>query len=341
LETIARPGVSVVIPTHSEKRWNSLVRTVVSVAAQDFRPVETIVVVDHNPELLRRVRDELPGVTALENRYDRGASGNRNTGAEHATTEYVAFLDDDTAAGPAWLGGMLKPFTDPLVVGAGGGIDGAWANPRPDWMPDEFLWTVGISYAGMPTTTAPIRNVWSANMVVRRKAFAAVGGFRNGFGKVGDQNRPEDTDLCLRMSARDGGVWMYVPTAVISHEVPASRSTFRFFLSRCYAEGRGKIQMAGHLNGGEDLGTERDYLRRTLPRAVTRGLLDAGRGRGLAHALRAGAVVAAVFAAGFGAVVESVSGARTRPAAVAAASTPALTAGPLPGLRAEGTDRGA
>jgi hypothetical protein len=157
-------------------------------------------------------------------------------------------------------------------------------------------------------------------MVVRRQAFEAVGGFRDGFGKVDDQNRPEDTDLCLRMSTTDGGVWMYVPNAVIRHEVPADRSTFRFFLNRCYAEGRGKVQMAGHLNGARELGTEREYVRRTVPRAVTRGLLDAGRGRGVAHALRAGAVVAAIVAAGFGVVVESLSTARARtvpPAAVA------------------------
>jgi glucosyl-dolichyl phosphate glucuronosyltransferase len=295
--------VSIVIPTHSEKRWDSLVRTITSAVTQEPGPAETIVVVDHNPALARRVRAAFPRVTVLANRYEPGASGNRNTGAEHATGEFVAFLDDDTAACPGWLARMLTPFADPAVVGAGGGIDGAWAGPRPRWMPEEFLWTVGISYAGMPTTTAPIRNVWSANMVVRRAAFAAVGGFRNGFGKVGDQNRPEDTDLCLRMT----GVWMYVPAAVIRHEVPTDRSTFTFFLGRCYAEGRGKVQLARHLRGARDLGAERDYLRRTLPRAVRRGLLDAGRGRGVAHALKAGAVMAAVGAAGFGAVVESVA----------------------------------
>jgi GT2 family glycosyltransferase len=302
---------TVVIPTHSATRWQSLTRTIASVRAQEHAPAGTIVVVDHNQDLLDRVRAELPDVTALANRYERGASGNRNTGAEHATTRLVAFLDDDTTASPAWLARMLAPFADPAVVGAGGGIDGAWHTPRPGWMPDEFLWTVGISYAGMPTSTAPIRNVWSANMVVRRSAFTRVGGFRNGFGKLGDQNRPEDTDLCLRMSAA-GGVWMYVPAAVIRHEVPADRSTFRFFLNRCYAEGRGKIQMAAHLNGAKDLDAERDYLRRTLPRAVTRGLLDAGRGRGAGNALRAGAVVAAVCAAGVGVVVESLAASRPR-----------------------------
>jgi GT2 family glycosyltransferase len=304
--------VSVVIPTHSEKRWASLLRTVESVRTQDYTPDEIVVVVDHNPALVSRAQNELPGVTVLENLYARGASGNRNTGAFHTGSSLIAFLDDDTAACPAWLGTMVAPFADPGVVGTGGGIVGAWQGERPRWMPDEFLWTVGISYTGMPTTTAPIRNVWSANMIVRRDAFMAVGGFRTGFGKLGDQNRPEDTELCLRMSAADGGRWMYVPDAVIGHEVPVDRTTFTFFLRRCYAEGRGKVQMAGLLDDSQDLEAERDYLRRTLPRAVTRSLADAVQGRGMSYALRAGTVLAGVGAAGFGGAVESLAALQTR-----------------------------
>jgi GT2 family glycosyltransferase len=141
--------------------------------------------------------------------------------------------------------------------------------------------------------------------MVRGEAFRQVGGFRVGFGKLGDQNRPEDTELCLRISAATGGHWMYVPDAVIEHEVPVGRSTFRFFLRRCYAEGRGKVQMAALLPRTEKLGAEQDYLRRTLPRAVARNLAAAGRGRGGHHALRAATVFAAVAAAGVGGGVET------------------------------------
>jgi GT2 family glycosyltransferase len=156
----------------------------------------------------------------------------------------------------------------------------------------------------MPTATAEIRNVWSASMMVRRDAFTAVGGFRTGFGKLGDRNRPEDTELCLRMSA-DGGRWMYVPGALIDHEVPADRARFAFLLRRCYAEGRGKVQMAKLLPRTQRLDAERDYVRRILPRAVARNLVAAGHGRGMAHALRAVAVVAAVAAAGVGGGLET------------------------------------
>ncbi|GIE75654.1 glycosyl transferase family 2 [Actinoplanes philippinensis] len=307
MEPTSSTDVSVVIPTHSEKRWASLTRTIASARAQTYPAAEVVVVVDHNPAMATRVRAEFPGVTVLENAYARGASGNRNTGAFHTRTPFIAFLDDDTVASPHWLAGQLAPFADPSVVGTGGGIIPAWAATRPTWLPDELLWAVGVSYTGMPTRTAPIRNVWSANMIVRREAFLAVGGFRTGFGKLGDQNRPEDTELCLRMSAAAGGRWMYVPDATIDHEVPADRSTFGFLMRRCYAEGRGKVQMAGLMPKDQELGAEKDYLRRTLPRAVARNLVRAGSGRGGYHALQAATVVAAVLAAAWGGGVETLA----------------------------------
>jgi glucosyl-dolichyl phosphate glucuronosyltransferase len=310
VESTRHLATTIVIPTHSEQRWNTLVRTVASARSQTRTPAEIVVVVDHNPELYRRIRRDLAGVTVLENAYAKGVSGNRNTGAFTAQTSLIAFLDDDTVADPHWLDRLVRPFSDPRVVGTGGGINPDWERRRPRWMPEEFLWAVGGSYAGMPTRTAPIRNVWSASMIVRRDVFLAVGGFRVGFGKLGDQNRPEDTELCLRMSALDGGHWMYVPDAVIRHEVPAARSTFGFFLQRCYAEGRGKVQMAA-LDSGSDtlradsLGTERAYLW-SLPRAVVRNLGAALTGRGVGHAFQAGGVVAGVAAAAYGGAVETV-----------------------------------
>jgi cellulose synthase/poly-beta-1,6-N-acetylglucosamine synthase-like glycosyltransferase len=298
--------VTVVIPTHSEQRWDTLVRTISTAKAQSLRPTEIVVVVDHNTAFFHRIRRDMPGITVLENAYAKGVSGNRNTGAFHATTPIVAFLDDDITAGPTWLARLISPFVDPDVVGTGGAIEPAFETGRPTWMPDEFLWAVGGSYAGMPVATSRIRNVWSASMVVRREVFNAVGGFRVGFGKLGSVNRPEDTELCIRMSALKGGHWMYVPAAVVRHAVPATHSTFNYFVRRCYAEGRGKVQMAG-LHDGEALGAERDYLW-SLPKALLR---DLGAGR----FAQAGGVFAGVVAAGCGGAVETVAARRNgRPA---------------------------
>jgi GT2 family glycosyltransferase len=299
--------VSVVIPSYTEQRWPQLVRAVASALGQRPAPAEVVVVVDRNEALLARAGRELSGVTLLANRYERGVSGNRNTGVRHTRTPVVALLDDDAYACPGWLRGLTEPFADPAVVGTGGAIEPAWERPRPAWFPDEFLWAVGGSYTGLPAQTGPVRNVWSASMAVRRDVFDSVGGFRLGFGKVGDRRAPEDTDLCLRMSEVGGGHWVYVPHARIEHPVPPERTRLRFFLGRCYQEGRGKVAMARLNTGRESLSSERGYLTRTLPRAVGRGLAGTMRGRGVAHAARAAAVVAGVGAAAAGGMVELVA----------------------------------
>jgi glucosyl-dolichyl phosphate glucuronosyltransferase len=285
-------AASVIIACHTEKRFGQLLQAIGSALDQVPAPLEVIVAVDHNEKLCARLRAEAPGVAVVDHRGEPGASGARNAGAARARGSVLVFLDDDTRAHPGWLAGLLAPFADAGVVGTGGRTLAAWQRARPGWFPDEFGWVVGASYTGLPVTAAPVRNVWSENMAVRRAAFEAVGGFRAGFGKVGNVSRPEDTDLCIRVGA-GGDRWMYVPGAVVDHAVPAGRSTFRFFVRRCYWEGAGKAELAGHLGEDRDLGDERAYLTRTLPRAVLR---DLARGR----IGRAAAIVAGVSAAAAG-----------------------------------------
>ena len=294
-------AVSVVIACHTEERWESLTRAIESATSQRPAPATVIVAVDHNPALSARLRAAFPGIAVADNDRARGASVTRNVGAALVTTPLLAFLDDDATAHAGWLARLLAPFADPDVIGIGGGVDAVWETGRPAWFPDEFAWVVGASYTGMPERTAPIRNVWSENMAVRREAFDAVGGFSADFGKLGHTSRPEDTDLCIRMAgAAPGGRWIYVPGARVDHAVPSGRSTLRFFLRRSFWEGRGKVEMSRKLGEQRDLGAERAYLRRTLPAGVARrvaGGLRHGRGRDLAQAL---SILAGILAAAAG-----------------------------------------
>lgn len=319
-------SVSVVIPSHDDRRFGYLIETVDSARRQSLPPAEIVVVVDHNDTLYHRAKRELAGVTVLRNVYGRGVSGNRNTGAEYTTTPLIAFLDDDVLAAPDWLARLVQPLDDPDVVGTGGAIRPIWAS-EPGWVPPEFLWAYGGSYEGMPTRTTPVRNVWSASMVVRREAFEAVGGFRTDFGKVGDRSRPEDTELCIRMARAAGGHWLYVPDAVIGHHVPDTPHRVGYFLIRCYHEGAGKVAMArlpqaaGGADPGGILGAERHYLTRVLPRAVWRGVADTATGRDRRGVARSGAVLAGLTAAALGGAGELIRGRptlRRRPAVVAA-----------------------
>src|SRR5215469_550203 len=273
------PTVSVVTPSYAIERWDNLCAAVASVQAQTVRALETIVVIDHNPELLDRARRELHGVVVIPNTRDRGVSGARNSGGAASRGEVVAFLDDDAIASDTWLEAVLPHFADPDVVGVGCKLIAGWEGTRPRWLPEEFDWTVGGSYRGMPEEATPVRNVWSCGMAVSRRVFDSIGGFRDDFGKVGNRSRPEDTDLCLRAGAASArATWVYEPSGSVIHHVPLDRATLRFFLRRYRLEGSGKAALAA-LNGISDsTSTERQYIRRVLPSGVARELRHAVHG---------------------------------------------------------------
>ncbi len=293
---MSRAAATVVIACHTEERLEHLLNAIDSVLQQEPPPEQVIISVDHNERLHDRLRSAFDGVEVVDHRGPPGASGTRNAGAALARSALLVFLDDDVRARSNWLRELLAPFAHPEVIGTGGMALPAWQGPRPRWFPDEFGWVVGASHAGLPNSVAQVRNVWSENMAVRRAAFEAVGGFRDGFGKLGRVSRPEDTDLCIRIGASErGSRWVYVPTAVVDHIVPVDRAALRFFLRRCYWEGAGKVELSAHLGDHRDLDDERLYLTRTLPHAVVRDVRTGEPRRALA--IVAGVLFAAAGAA--------------------------------------------
>ena len=304
-------GVSVVICAYSDERWDDLVAAVESVERQTAPPAEIVVVIDHNPRLLERVRAELPHVVAVANSGERGLSGARNSGIDVARGGIIAFIDDDAAAEPDWLARLRAAYADERVIGVGGVVEPVWLAGRPRAFPSEFQWVVGCSYRGMPETTSPVRNVIGANMSFRRNVFGEIGGFRSGIGRVG--KRPvgcEETELCIRAHQRNPeAVVLYVPLARVLHRVPAARTRWRYFVSRCYSEGLSKALVARIAGARDGLATERAYAVRALTRGFGRGLAEALRGD-VAGAGRAGAIALGLCATTAGYVVGAARGAR-------------------------------
>jgi glycosyltransferase involved in cell wall biosynthesis len=294
-------ATSVVVAAHTMERRDDLAEAVASALSQQPPPHEVVVAVDNNSALLDWVRGKLPDVAAVHNEGASGASATRNVGARAATGRLLAFLDDDAVAQPGWLQGLTAPLARAEVVGVGGYVAPMWLGPAPGWMPEEFLWVVGASYRGLPGAAAPVRNVWSGNMAVASADFWAVGGFREGFGKVGRVSRPEDTDLCIRLTAASQGrTWWYEPSAHVGHRVPPGRKTFGFFVRRCYNEGKGKAEMAALLGFDEGLADERRHASKTLPQGVRRELRRAVASRDFAAVQRASAIGVGLSAASLG-----------------------------------------
>jgi GT2 family glycosyltransferase len=298
-----RPAVSVIICAYTERRWDELIEAIASAADQTVQPLEIILAVDHNPALLARARFALPDVVVVPNEEVRGLSGARNSGVRAARGDVLAFLDDDAVAAPDWLEHLLAPYGDPDVVGVGGLVEPLWADGRPPFMPSEFDWVVGCTYRGLPTTTAPVRNLIGASMSLRRDVFETIGGFRADVGRVG--TRPagcEETELCIRaVQGMPGSRMIFAPRSLVHHRVTEERAAWSYFRARCWAEGLSKAIVASHAGRGQGLASERRYVTRTLPLGVAREIGDVVAHRDTAGLARAAAIVAglAITTAGY------------------------------------------
>jgi GT2 family glycosyltransferase len=302
----AAPSVSVIVCAYTLQRWEVLCEGIAAVARQTLPALETIVVVDHNPELLERVQRRFPEAIAVANAGERGSSASRNTALDLAGGEILAFLDDDAIAAETWLREMVRPYRDPDVIGTGGTPLPRWdGGAAPSWMPREFYWTIGCAYRGLPEEVAPVRNSIGAAMSFRRTVFERVGGFAEDLGPAmaapGAHGGGEDTEFGIRArNAFPGGDLLHLPAARVEHRVPVERTTFAYFRHRCWLEGRTKALMGAAVGSADGLSSERTYALRILPSGVLRGLADAARGD-LGGLQRAGAIVAglAFTAAGY------------------------------------------
>ena len=290
---------SIVISCYSDERWNSLVVAVESLERQTLLPREIIIVVDHNPGLFERARTRWPGLVVVESNERAGLSGARNTGLGYANAPFVAFLDDDAFAESDWLERLAAHYRNSAVMGVGGVVVPAWIEPRPAWFPPEFDWVVGCSHIGMPQKTSAVRNLIGANMSFRREVLVGMRGFRHGLGRVGVVPLGcEETDLCIRAGQRwTARLLVYEPAARVRHEVPPKRSTWAYFLSRCYGEGVSKALLSRMVGGDDALASERYYVSRTLPGGAVDALVTAMRHRDVTHAARAAAIAAGLTVA--------------------------------------------
>ena len=302
----SRPTLSVVVCVYTQRRWEAIQAAVRSVQAQQEPVHELIVVVDHEDELLRRLEVALPGVQVVASTGRQGLSGARNTGVAAATGDVVAFLDDDAAAEPDWSRLLLDAYASPEVIGVGGGVVPAWLAPRPAWLPEEFLWTVGCSYTGQPQGRARVRNGIGANLSFRRDVLEQAGRFNEDLGRIGaDAAGCEETEFSIRAGrAFPDGVILLEPAARVHHEVTPDRVTRGYFRRRCAAEGRSKAFVSGLAGPEQALSTERTYVTRTLPGAVLRGVASTLRTRDTAGVRQALAVIEGLLITGWAYVRE-------------------------------------
>lgn len=289
------PTVAVVVCAFSLERLGQTRRCIEAVLGGERPPDELLLVIDNNLELRELFAAELGNrITVLDN-TGHGLSEGRNTGWRRATSEIVAFIDDDAWPEPDWLAELVTAFSDPAVLGAGGRIEPDWEEPTLA-LPPELYWIVGSTYRGHREDKGPITRPIGANMAARRSALSDLGGFSPSFGRRTGMKESSNEELAFFATLAEelgtGRIW-YAPTAVVHHFAPADRCSFSYLVARSTVEGTSKADVA-HLFGKDVMAHDRSYVSRVLLPSTLRYLW-----RGATHfdriALRNGCALLASF----------------------------------------------
>jgi len=221
------PTVSVVIPV--KDRAAELRACLTSLQRIDYSRdrLEIVVVDDGSSDETPDVARELGAQLVTSGAIAGGPALARNQGARVASGEILAFIDSDCIASERWLMELLPIFAETEVAAVGGLVDGMYDGSALDRY-EAAMSSLNLGgremsgSAGNDTFYLP-----SCNLLVRKDAFMAAGGFRPEL-QVG-----EDVDLTWRL--RNAG-WkiVYTPQGAVLH---AHRSKLWPFMKRRFDYG--------------------------------------------------------------------------------------------------------
>ena len=217
---MTRPPVDVVVPFAGSDA--DLERLLSRARAIELRDGDTLTVVDNRAGAVDRGGDVV-GAPAQPSSYYA-----RNRGAARGIAPWLLFIDADVDPPPDLLDRYFDPEPGERAGVVAGGVEDAPLGPDP---------TRAERYAVNAEQMSQRRTLeageWAyaqtANALVRREAFDAVGGFTEGIRSGGD------ADLCFRVKAA-GWDLEYRPHAAVIHH---NRATTRAFLRQKARHGAG------------------------------------------------------------------------------------------------------
>ncbi|WP_051466212.1 FkbM family methyltransferase [Pseudofrankia saprophytica] len=234
------PEVTVIVCTRD--RGPQLRETLHSLSTLTYQPLRFLIVDNASrDETTRQVFDREVGTDPRFQyvREDRpGLSCARNRGLLEATTEIVAYTDDDARVDPEWIQGLVRGFKRrPDVACVTGLVPTATLESMPeryfdarlDWAGSfrPRLWHLTERPPGIPSYpySSGIFGT-GANFAVRASVMRALDGFDEALGAGTLPGGGEDLDAFARIVL--AGHWLaYEPSAIVWHTHRSSLSSLR------------------------------------------------------------------------------------------------------------------
>jgi len=161
-----------------------------------------------------------------------GLSRARNTGVSNSNGDIIAFTDDDCIVDKQWLRALVSGFRTKNVIGVGGPVYLRY----PQLVPDKLLVEGALGLYNFGNKYRRTNKLIGANFAFKKEAFK-ITSFDTDLGRKGSRLFGlEDLDFCWKLREK-GYVLMYVPTALVYHDIDASRVNLWYILKRAVYEG--------------------------------------------------------------------------------------------------------
>jgi glycosyltransferase involved in cell wall biosynthesis len=295
--------VSVVICTYSLDMYDDFREAVESVRRQSYEDVEIVIIVDGTEAVFERVCEDYEnteGIRIYCNDENDGLLKSRNRGAELANGEIIAFIDDDAIAESQWVAELVRGYETQEALAVGGKMNPEWIAGKPEFLPPEFYWLVGVTHRGFADGPGWVRNTFGSNLSIRRDVFTELGGFDTEIGgRKGDKNlQGGETELCVRIAEKYNEQVWYNPDAVVNHKIFEYRTEPRWLMNRAFWQGYSKRAMDVLLpeTGNE----ETEFLTGLLTDSVPEHLRSVGKDRTAAAVMQFVMLFAFTALVGFG-----------------------------------------
>lgn len=221
--------VSVVVCTYNRADMlDAALRSLAQLKTDGRFDYEIVVVdnasTDHTPEVVERFASWCPVHLVHVVEREQGISAARNRGVHEARGQWIAYFDDDQAADPGWLAGLIETAGQTGARCVGGAVHLALPEGAPADLPQVCRRMLGESLG--PAAPCPYNRSLTPgtnNLMLHRSLFDEVGLFDKSLAEGG-----EDADLLHRMRLAEIDAW-YTPRAVVYHIIPEYRLSPAYF----------------------------------------------------------------------------------------------------------------
>lgn len=238
------PKVTVAIPTYNRAAF--LRQTLAGIAAQRFpREAFEVLVIDNNStDDTRAVVAEFAGESPAPRHIlekKQGLDFARNRAVAEARGEIIVFGDDDILVETDWLAQMTAPLLiDQAVrIGAvGGEVIPVFPDGLPEWVRE---WHAPLRFRPDAGPLDARHSPMGANLAFPRRVFDQLGLFHTALDRAaGNYFSGGDSEMIRRVRQAGLEVW-FVPAAAVHHQMPASRTTFRYAARHAFDSARSRV----------------------------------------------------------------------------------------------------